>query len=99
MARPGPRRHTTSVRIRSLNNNNTPLSLTFQGLQAAPLGGLVIFQQMKQDKNATPKQTIPFHLMFNGARQLTLEYTVPNASMAGELFNWQCTQYRHGDWR
>jgi hypothetical protein len=40
----------------------------------------VIFQWKKEDKSAEPKQNIPFHLMFNGEKQLMLEYTVPGGA-------------------
>ncbi|KZV85906.1 hypothetical protein EXIGLDRAFT_725416 [Exidia glandulosa HHB12029] len=53
--------------------------------------GLVIFQWKKQDKDAAPKQNIPFHLEFEGANKLTLGYTTPGSNGSNRTAIWDGT--------
>ncbi|KAH7098956.1 hypothetical protein BKA62DRAFT_641670 [Auriculariales sp. MPI-PUGE-AT-0066] len=74
-------------------NKKYYIGYTLRLSHAAP--GLVIFQWKKQDKEAAPKQNIPFHLTFKGAASgtsnLHLEYTTPGSDGSNRSSIWSGT--------
>lgn len=50
--------------------------------------GLAIFQWKKWDKEAAPKQNIPFHVFFDSQNRLSIEYTIPGTNGSNRETVW-----------